>query len=110
MQVKYVQGRFNNRRILNREDLERMMPGDDVPELPDQLDWNAAQDHILEVNDEIAEALLKALPNEFAEYVEPEPVVETVDEQPTAKVEKVDDGTSKPSSKKKKSDPETEDD
>lgn len=113
MRVKYKQGRFNNRRLLSGSDLERLISQEDLPEeLPYQIDWNPAEQHVAEVDDTIGLGLIAALPDEFEEYIEPEPKVEVVEDEPKGEVEKVEDEKPKPnsSSKKKKSDTETGDD
>lgn len=112
MQIKYTRGRPNNRRILAREDLERLIPGDDALELPDLIDWNAENQHVVEVSDEVGTALVEKLPDEFEEYTEPEPVAEEPEGEPEVEGEKAQDEKPKPnsSSKKKKSDSEMEDD
>ena len=110
VKIKWKAGRPYNRRILSREDLEAMFTTDDIPELPDQVDWNAAADHVAEVHPEVAEVLIATIPGEFEEYVEPEPVEvdEAVeDESPEEPQNEQPEGKPKPKGKPRKSDPET---
>jgi hypothetical protein len=73
MKIRYLAGRKDHRRILRPQDLKQI----NVPYTEGTLTWEGP-DHTLDLSQEVCDALLTALPTEFAIMTAPTDEVEVV--------------------------------